>query len=1091
MSEETRAAETSVMVGVAASAGGLEAISLLVRHLPPALNCVYVLAQHMSPSHKSMMASLLAQETELDVAEIVGPTVPRPETIYVPPPGSDVVFAGGELVLEQPEGHAATPKPSADRLFKSLAQEAAETAVGIVLSGTGSDGSYGVQAIREAGGITIAQEPNSSKYDSMPISATRTGCVDLTLTPQQIGQHLAKILETPRDLSGLKALYDRDSKNSDLFQILLAHTRVDFRHYKATTINRRIHRRMVAKGIEDFRDYVELCRLSVEEVEALYRDLLISVTSFFRDPEQFGALAKAVAARAAAAPDAPMRVWIPGCATGEEAYSIAILVVEAMGGLDQVDKERLQVFATDIDERALETGRRGRYPASAVTDIPKPYLQRYFSLGEETIEVSARLRSFVMFTRHNVVQDAPFMSIDLVSLRNVLIYFETRLQERVLTRIQYALKPDGLLFLGTSESVGGMEAYFTSAGPGPDMGPDTGPDMGPTTGARIFGKRAAQLPPVPNLNASLPAGLSGRAPAPPELSGRPAPSEDRQRFDALARSFVSTGILTDANKQILRIYGDIAPFVEMTAPVHGSMTLSVLHKTLAFDAGSMVLVALRHREVRSGQWHAFDGRGFNTVRMTAYPIVTGDAEPLVLIGFETESRSAPDPAEVERTDYVDYLETELGRTRDTLQVAIEQLQASNEELQSLNEELQSSNEELQSTNEELETSNEELQSTNEELITVNEELLVNAAQLERTSAELNGLIKGLPTDMMMLDPGLLIRHASESAVETFDIRERGQALGHLSQCRIPAGYPPLVEICSRALVDRKRISQQFEIFWKLKSLTVTPLFTGGDELIGLILVIDTVDLMADTLLNKTLRRFGQVGTWRANLWTGQLSWSEEVYAIHGLEPDWKLRSLEDGLAFYHPDDRAMVRAALDRSLEEGEPFHFLARLNRADGKTIVVESAGAPVQDEEGQAVALTGVFRDYTRLRNDHLLVKHYNQVATDEGIGFYSLDVVNDLLYWSPRLYEILGIDPETPPRIAVALDRFAPEARARVAAMLQNAIERNEPFEYTEEIVRPDGTHLRCRGTGRIELGEDGRPTHVYGTFQVVDDETDVGG
>lgn len=1063
--------EDLIVVGIAASAGGLEATSLLAQNLPKSLNCAYVIAQHMSPSHKSMLVPLLSRETRLKVEEVEAETVPSPGTIYVPPPGRDVVLENGTLVLREPVGHHAAPKPSADRLLKSLASDLGSNAVGVVLSGTGSDGSYGVQAIREAGGITIAQDPGTSKYDSMPISAIRTGCVDLTLTPEQIGQHLATVLQQPRDLSSLKDLNEKTSKNHDLFQILLAHTLVDFRHYKETTINRRIHRRMFAKGIETFEEYVELCRRSVEEVEALYRDLLISVTNFFRDPDQFAALEQEIAERFADHDDEAIRVWVPGCATGEEAYSIAILVAEALGGLEKLSKDKLQIFATDIDDRALGIGRKGKYPASAASDIPARFLDRYFDVSDDTVKVKDKLKQHVMFTRHNVFQDAPFMSIDLVSIRNVLIYFEAKLQERVLTRIQYALKSDGLLFLGTSETTGVLESYFVPI----------------ESNSKIFGKRSLRLSRPPGPERTLPAGLNFQSGSGTGFHRGQIVHENTWRFDSLARSVVSTGILTNSEKSILKIYGDIAEFVEMREPIQGSMTLGVLKKTLAYEAGSMVLVALKHKETRAGQWHQIDGRGYNNLRMVAYPIMpeSGDSEnePLVLIGFETEMREEPKGDEAERTDYLDYLETELTRTRDTLQVTIEQLQTSNEELQSLNEELQSSNEELQSTNEELETSNEELQSTNEELITVNEELLVNTSQLERTTAELNGLISGIPTVMMMLDLGLLIRHASKSAIQTFQIKERGHSLGHLSQCYIPKGYPPLVDICSQALLDRQVHTRNIEIGDSLITLSVSPLSTEGEGLIGLIVLADEVDMSIEGKLNETLRTFGDIGTWKMNLTTGELDWSRETYLIHGIDPDNHRRQLDEGVNFYHPDEQAMVRTAIDKTVETGEPFHFFARLNRADGRTIVVEAAGSSVRNEAGEAVALVGVFRDFSRQRNEDLLVQHYNEVAADQGIGFYSYDIEHDLPYWSPQLYDILGLDPSEPPVVDTALRLFVGDARDRVAEYMQSAIEKNEPYDYVEEIERPDGSRAKCRGTGRAEVDENGKATHLYGSFQIV--------
>ncbi|WP_339107047.1 chemotaxis protein CheB [Thioclava sp. GXIMD4216] len=1058
------------IVGIAASAGGLEATSLLAQNLPKSLDVAYVLAQHMSPSHKSMLVQLLARETSLAVVEIEERVVPAANTIHIPPPGHDVVLEDGEFVLRNPEGHPAAPKPSADRLFKSIASEVGERSVGIVLSGTGSDGSYGVQAIREAGGITIAQEPSSSKYDSMPVSAIRTGCVDLTLTPQQMGQHLAMILAQPRDLESLKDINEHTGKNSDLFQILLGHTLVDFRQYKESTINRRIHRRMIAKGIENYADYVELCRRSVDEVEALYRDLLISVTNFFRDPDQFLALRDAITKKVSDGAQEPLRVWIAGCATGEEAYSIAILIVEALGGLAKVEKDKLQIFATDIDDRALAIGRRGQYPASAVTDIPQEYLSRYFDLAEDHVVVKSKLRSFVMFSRHNVFQDAPFMSIDLVSIRNVLIYFEPKLQERVLTRIQYALKQDGLLFLGTSETTGALESFFVPL----------------SQHGKILRKRSTRLnSAAPALNGSLPPANHLRAASPASYRNAPTPPNDWWRFDALAKSVVRNGFLTNRDRAVLKIYGDIAPFVEMRTPIHGGMTLDVLQKALAYEANSMVLVALKQREARSGQWHQVDGRDFNTVRMTAWPIIDDKAEePVVLIGFETEMRSEPDPENIERSDYLNYLETELSRTRDTLQITIEQLQTSNEELQSLNEELQSSNEELQSTNEELETSNEELQSTNEELITVNEELLVNTGQLERTSAELNGLIKGLPTVMMMLDQGLLIRHASQSATRTFEIRERGHSLGHLSQCYIPNGYPPLVDICSQALLDRRPHYRQFEIDDYCHSLTVSPLVTENDGLIGLIVLITSVDMTVDSLLNQTLRKFSNIGTWRVNLATEEVSWSEETYAIHGMMPDKAKRKMDEAVNYYHPDDRDIVKSAIESALNRNEPFHFFARLKRRDGATVVVESSGSAVRNEVGEPIALIGVCRDFSRIQNENLLVRHYDEITTEQHMGFFSIDIINNLHYWNPVLIEMMDVASEGDQSLDRLISHLPSDRQTLLRKTLQDAIQQRRPFCVDETLILRHGASRKCQIRGNVECNASNQVTHLYGSIRVID-------
>ncbi|QEW19671.1 Chemotaxis protein methyltransferase [Marinibacterium anthonyi] len=1062
------------IVAIAASAGGLEATSLLAQNLPTGQDCCYVIAQHMSPTHKSMLVQLLSRETTLAVEEIQERTVPVANTIYVPPQGHDVIFEGNAFVLRKPQNHAAAPKPSADRLFRSLAQGKGEHAIGIVLSGTGSDGSYGVQAIREASGITIAQEPASSKYDSMPVSAIRTGCVDLVLTPQQMGQNLELILQRPRDLSSLKIINVDKTRNTDLYQILLAHTMVDFRQYKESTINRRIHRRMIAKGLEDFESYVELCRRSVEEVDALYRDLLISVTNFFRDPEQFEILGKYLAEKVAAADGKdPIRVWVPGCATGEEAYTIAILVIEAMGGLDNVENDALQIFATDIDQHALAVARKGNYPASAAGDIPREFLNRYFEFGQESLQVKPRLKNFVMFSRHNVFQDAPFISVDLVSIRNVLIYFSSRLQERVLTRIQYALKADGLLLLGTSETTGVQEDIFVQTEPS----------------AKIFRKRTTRL--SSKLGRNLVTSSPNLSPRQHDVSHiEDHHGESWARFDMLARAVVKNGLVTNRDRSVLKIYGDIAPFTEMTRPIAGGMSLNVLHKPLAFEAASMTLVTLKQRELRYGQWHNIAGRDFDMVRMVAYPLPALDEreEDVVLIGFMTEMRPESDPEKGESSDYVTHLETELARSRETLQVTIEQLQTSNEELQSVNEELQSANEELQSTNEELETTNEELQSTNEELITVNEELLVNTAQLERISAELRGLIHALPAKAIMLDQGLLIRHASAQALADFGIRDRGHSFGHLSQINLPTGYPPLIEICSQALVDRKPRRFNFETESGSKILSVAPLISNDDQLIGLVVLAVTDETIVRPVL-RVLSHFGSVGTWQYDPATKSTYWSEEAARIHGVDYDGTQRSLESAMSFYHPEDRERVMKHLDQAVKTGQGFQFRARLVRSNGRMAVVEAAGYTITNNAGDVSTVIGVMRDRSRSYFEELLIQHHEEMAVESELGFYCYDIGFDVPTWSANLYNLLGYSAETIPSNDAIMALFPVQARIRVEKILSEAISNRESYDFVETMVLPDGTSRTCRGRGRVAIDDSDKVSHIYGSYQLSDADTDA--
>ncbi|MEJ6388345.1 chemotaxis protein CheB [Gymnodinialimonas ulvae] len=813
-------------VGIGSSAGGLEAASSLVQNLPPDANAVYVLAQHMSPTHKSLLTTLISRETPLPVVELNGTTKPVANTIFITPPNSDVILEDGMLKLVEPSGHSASPKPSADRLFKSMTEEAGERTVGVVLSGTGSDGSYGIKAIREAGGITIAQDIATAKYDGMPASAAETGCIDLTLSPEQIGQHLTKILAQPRDFDQLRRLNERPSKLSDIFQILLARTSVDFRDYKEATVTRRINRRMAALDINDYDDYISFCRTSVTEVDALFRDLLISVTRFFRDKTQFDQLRGEFEHMVKDRDVGHLRLWVAGCATGEEAYSIAIMLAEALGGLDQLRKSRVQIFATDIDDRALEVARRGVYPITAAADIPDDLLETYFTIHDGRIEVVPELKAITLFSLHNIFHDPPFLNLDFVSLRNVLIYFNTALQGRVLHRMHYALNHHGLLFLGTSETVGNMETLFeTRAGSEKiyskrRMGQNSVPAF--DTGNTSFGRWT----PTPSLP------RPGQAPI-PQVS-------PHGTFDALARVVAANGFIVTRGGEMVRIIGDISSFTQMTENAPLWIGVRNLRRPLRDDIASLYTTALKSKARRAGRWQSLEGEEATEVRAVCYPLPSTDyGEDHVLVAIETRATevqvtNVEDLSRDEQRDYIRQMEFEISQTREALQQTVEELQTSNEELQSINEEMQSTNEELQATNEELETSNEELQSTNEELITVNEELQVNSAELQRVSTELVATLEVVPFPVLVIDQALIVRRASQSAMTQFKINDLPPTGVHLSQCALPENSAQLAAVCNEVFRLREEQVLQFQADGIDKRLTVTPFRNQTDEVLGVV-----------------------------------------------------------------------------------------------------------------------------------------------------------------------------------------------------------------------------------------------------------------
>jgi len=950
------------IIGIAASAGGLEAISRLLNTLPVDTGASFVIAQHMSPTHKSLMLTLLSRETELPVHEIGEDVTPEPNAIYLTPPNSDVVYENGKLALAKPLGSHGAPKPSADRLFTSMAGNLGEFAIGIVLSGTGSDGSYGIQAIREVGGITIAQDVASAKYDGMPVSAAETGCVDLVLSPTQIGQHIGKILSDPRDFGTLNRINENPSKVSDLLQILLARTRVDFREYKDSTIQRRIQRRMVALGMEDYEEYVNHCRASKTEVDALFKDLLISVTRFFRDAEEFEALEPTIRGLAETVESRPIRLWVAGCATGEEAYSLAMMVAEALGGPGKLTKDRVQIFATDIDRSALEQARRGEYPQSALNDVPEAFREKYFLLREGRVVVRPEVRSVILFSLHNVIQDPPFINIDLVSLRNLLIYFNSRLQERVLSRIHHALSSRGFVFLGRSETVGALEVDFE---PLADAG-------------RLYRRRAVTRKGTDSAQrlkyaaeSSRPGQMQGAGPA----SG--LSDVDREMFDTLAKALATNAILVTAQQDILRVYGDISPFVELSEASNLNLRLSLLRKPFRDEARSLCVIGLKKGQRKRGLVQTIAGPGFTHAQLEAIPLRLARAgENYVLLTLSTWSEEgSPEAGEATETETdserVRQLQVDVETAREALQQTVEELQTANEELQSVNEELQSTNEELQASNEELETSNEELQSTNEELITVNEELQVNSAELDATRSELEAVLDAAPMPILVVNSALQINRASVSAQELFKLPANYIDV-HLADCEVPKGFPNLIEIASQVFSSRQSHERTFRHPDGIFSLLCAPYASASGQVRGVNIVLNEIESAALIETRAALQQLdlvqgmSEVAFYRLDFADNHLEWSRGIYEIHGLSPDNHIPSLEDAVSFYLEEDRATVARLVERARTEGEGYQFRQRLRRADGTIIKVETNARPLYDDDGRIVSLVGAFR---RLPDDAVI--------------------------------------------------------------------------------------------------------------------------
>lgn len=755
--EQSVTEQSYYWVGIGASAGGLDAIQSLCKKLPPDANMVYIIALHLSPKHESRLTELIQRVTSLQVKTIVDGVEVKPNVIYITPPKYDVFVVNNTIHLVPP-GEQALAKPSVNTLFKSLAEHKGEKSIGVVLSGTGSDGAHGIKLIRACGGSTYAQEPRSAGYDGMPKAAIDTDCVDYTLSPEEIGDHLRDLSsKLPKALRAKLNVTEVEDKFSDLINIVRKQCGVSFRQYKKATLQRRIERRMLAKRINDFNAYVELLERDSQEVELLYKDILISVTNFFRDPETFKQLEPILKDIVSHKADGePLRLWVVGCATGEEAYTLAIMLTEALGGLGRLAVGEHQIFATDVDTNALSVARRGIYSEASMADVPSAFRDKYFKKRSDGYEVIDDLKRIILFSGHNIVDDPPFLRIDLITCRNLLIYFEQELQKKVYRIFHYSLRDRGYMFLGKSESTSQVTDIFRSI----------------NSQDRIFQKRS-----VSSFNPQR-FYLSGKTTSSTTSTSRsvPEPISAPSLPNTLVEQLGDAAILINDNLDVEHTYGKSSSYIKFSKGKPSLNLNDIVIEVFRHEVRPLVYKAIRTKAQAQSQPRklTMDGKVFQ-VKMVVYPVQVEDKnESFLLVCFERlgELVSSEITSTMDDNAYkVKELEDELSMAREHIQTVIEELETSNEELQSMNEELQSSNEELQSSNEELETTNEELQSTNEELVTMNDQLNEKTTALEHVSNQLVNLKNSLQFPLIYVDNQFNALRANAAAKDFFSLTD--------------------------------------------------------------------------------------------------------------------------------------------------------------------------------------------------------------------------------------------------------------------------------------------------------------------------------
>jgi two-component system CheB/CheR fusion protein len=791
------------IVGIGASAGGLAAFEAFFSGMPADANpgMAFVLVQHLAPDHTSILTDLIRGYTRMKVFEVSDGMVVQPDCVYIIPPNCDMAFINGALTLLEPAMPRGQRLPI-DFFFRSLAQDQHERAIGIILSGTGSDGTLGVRAIKGEGGMVMVQKAQSTKYDGMPCSAMATGLVDFELLPKEMpSKIIAYTAQTFgnsfRRVSVTESLPETAMKK--IFVLLRAQTGHDFSLYKPNTISRRIERRMAVNQIESIDGYVKFLQRDPVEVQALFRDLLIGVTSFFRDPDAFKVLEENAMTKIFAnkGDGDAIRVWSSGCSTGEEAYSLAMLLAEGMEAREK--GFAIQVFATDIDSQAIAIARTGIYPASIVTDISPDRLARFFTMesGGGHYRIHKGIRDMVIFSEQDVTKDPPFSKLDLISCRNVMIYMGPILQKKLIPLFHYALNPGGILLLGTSESTGDFSGLFSAL----DNKQKIFQRKEDYMGTRLISIDHF-VPLLSAVDAALPSRMPGKHVFIEKLPLRKLTEQ------ALLQQVIAAGALVNEQGDILYLHGRTGMFLE---PAPGEAGINNILKMAREGLKNELIIALHKaagiKETVSHPGLSVKTNGhFTTVNLTVRPVTTGTGaspeSPLYLVILE----EAPVGTEVSllRQGYgglggpedvdarIIALKQELRNKEEYLQSANEELQSSNEELKSSNEELQSVNEEMQSTNEELETSKEELQSVNEELSTVNTELQIKMQDLTRLNNDMNNLLSGTGIATLFLDHQLRILRFTPTASEIINLipSDAGRPVAHIVSNLV--GYDRLV-----------------------------------------------------------------------------------------------------------------------------------------------------------------------------------------------------------------------------------------------------------------------------------------------------------